>query len=102
MRLQRAVLRPDLLIITKEKVLYILELTIGFETNIQINCEREASKYYPLQQTLLPNYKQIKFLNLYMGALGTIGSSSESFIDLLKYLGFNEKVQKYIYLTSST
>ena len=32
----------------KEKVLYILELTIGIETNIQINSERKASKYYPL------------------------------------------------------
>ena len=88
--------RRDLLIITKENVLYILELTIGFETNIQINSERKASKYHPLQQTLLPNYKQIKFINISMGALGTIGSSSESFIDLLKSLGFNDKVQKHI------
>ena len=88
--------RPDLLIITKEKVLYILELTIGFETNIQFNSERNASKYYPLQQTLLPSYKQIKSINLSMGALGTIGSSSESF---LKSLGFNNKVQTTFYLT---
>ena len=88
--------RPDLLIITKENVLYILELTIGFETNIQINSERKASKYHPLQRTLLTNYKQIKFVNLSMGALGTIGSSSESFIDLLKSLGCNDKVQKHI------
>ena len=51
--------RPDFLILTKENVLYILELTIGFETNIQINSERKASKYHPLQQTLLPNYKQM-------------------------------------------
>ena len=29
-------LLPDLLIVTKESVLYILELIIGFETNIQI------------------------------------------------------------------
>ena len=88
--------RPDLLIISKEKVLYILELTIGFETNILINSERKASKFYPLQQTLLPNYKQIKFINLSMGALGTIGSCSESFINLLKSLGFNDKVKKHI------
>ena len=82
--------------ITKEKVLYILELTIGFETNLQINSESKALKYYPLQQTLLPNYKQIKFINLSMGALGTIGSSSESFINLLNSLCFNDKVQKHI------
>ena len=88
--------RPDLLLITKEKVLYILELTIGCETNTQINSERKASKHYPLQQTLLQNYKQIKFINLFMGALGTIRSSSESLIDFLKSLSFNDKVQKQI------
>ena len=91
-----SVFRPDLLISTKEKVLYILEFTIGFETNIQINSEHKALKYHPLQQTLLQNYKQIKLINLSMGALGTIGSSSDSFIDLLKSLGLNEKVQKHI------
>ena len=50
--------RPDLLIITKEKILYILELTIVFETNMQINSEHKASKYHHLHQTLLPNYKK--------------------------------------------
>ena len=89
-------LRPDLILITKNKVLYILELTIGFETNIKINSERKASKYYPLQQTLHPNYNHIRFINLSLGALGTIGSSSESFIDLLKSLSFNDKLQKHI------
>ena len=88
--------------ITKEKVLYILELTIGFETNMQITSERKASKYYPLKQTLLPNNKQNKFINLSMEALGTFGSSSESFIILLKSLGFNDEVQNTFYLTSST
>ena len=47
--------QPDILLITKENVLYILELTIGFETTIKINSERKASKYHPLQQALLPN-----------------------------------------------
>ena len=86
-------IRPDLLIITKEKILHILELSIGFENNIQINSECKASKYYPLQQTLLPNYKQIKFINFSMGAFSTIWSS---FINLLKSISFNDKVQKHI------
>ena len=84
-----------MIISCKEKVLYILELTIGFESNIQIDSERKASKYYHLQQNILPNYKQIKFINLSMGALGTTGSSSESLINLVKSLGFNDKVQKH-------
>ena len=87
--------RPDLLLITKESVLYIFEHTIGFQTKVQINSERKASKYYPLQQALLPNYNQIKFILLSLEALGTIASSSESFIALLKWLGFGSKRHKH-------
>ena len=86
----------DPLMLTKEEVLHILELSFGFETNIQIISELKASKYYSLQQTLLPNYKQVKLINLSMGALGTIEPSSESFINRLKSLGFSDKVQKHI------
>ena len=89
-------LRPYLNVITKNQVLYILELTIGFETNIKINSERKASKYYPLQQTLHSNYNHIRFINFTLGALGTIGSSSDSFIYLLKSLSFDDKLQKHI------
>ena len=87
---------PDPLILTKEEILHTLELSIGFETNIQIISELKASKYYPLQQTLPPNYKQVKLINLSMGALGTIESPSESFIYLLTSLGFNDKVEQHI------
>ena len=40
----------------------------------------------PLHQELGSKYKQIKFINVSLGVLGTVGSSSESFINLLKYL----------------
>ena len=58
--LSQVTLFDHLLLITKENVLYILELTIGFEANTQINSESKASKYHPLQQTLLPNYKNLE------------------------------------------
>ena len=35
-------LRPDLLLKTKDNCLYILELTIGFETNINNNAEKST------------------------------------------------------------
>ena len=50
-------LRPDL--ISKNNDLYILELAIGFETNIKVNSDRTASKYNPLHQELGLKYKQI-------------------------------------------
>ena len=43
-------LRPDLLLETADKILHILELTIGFETNAKCNAERtlvkNLRKYY--------------------------------------------------------
>ena len=39
---------PDLLLLTDKNILYILELTVGFETNIQNNSDRKATKYSSL------------------------------------------------------
>ena len=76
-------LRPDLVLISKNNDLYIHELTIGFEPNIKVNSDRKTSKYNPLHQELGSKYMQIKFINLSLGALGTIGSSSESILIFL-------------------
>ena len=89
-------LRPDLSLISKNNDLYILELTIGFETNIKSNSDRKASKYNPLHQELGSKYKEIKFINLSLGGLGTVGSSSESFINLLKCLEVSQPIQPSI------
>ena len=89
-------LRPDLLLIIKSKTLHILERTIGFETNIKVTSDRKALKYNPLRQDLCSKYSQIKFTNLSLGTLGTVGSSSDSFIELLKAVDFDSKMQKVI------
>ena len=39
--------RPDLLL-TDKNILYVLELTVGFETNMQNNSDRKATKYSSL------------------------------------------------------
>ena len=41
-------LRPDLLLVLPNKCLYILELTVGFESNIRKNSERKHTKYSDL------------------------------------------------------
>ena len=89
-------LRPDLLLITKTKTLYILELTIGFETNIKVNSDRKALKYNPLHHSLRSTYGQINFINLSLDTLGTVGSSSYSFSELLKAVDFDNKTLKVI------
>ena len=89
-------LRPDLFLITKNKTLYICELTIGFETSIQVNSDCKALKYNPLHHSLRSKYCQINFINLSLGALGTVGSSPDSFSELLKAVDFDSKTQKAI------
>ena len=42
------VYRPDLLLVTPDKSLYIVELTIGYETNLHKNVVRKREKYQDL------------------------------------------------------
>ena len=89
-------LRPDLLLLTEDKILYILELTIGFETNIQINSNRKAAKYTSLISDLSPYYSKVIFIKLSMGAIGIMDSSCISLLSLLHELRFDITIQKRI------
>ena len=53
--------------------LYILELTVGFESNMQINSDQKKAKHHSLISDLIPNYSTIKFINLSMSTLGAYG-----------------------------
>ena len=68
--------RPDLLL-SDVKMLYILELTVGCEANIQNNSDRKAANYSSLINDLSP-YSKIVFLNFSMSAVGVMGSSCNS------------------------
>ena len=41
-------LRPDLLITLENKCIYMLELTVGFESNLLTNATRKRQKYQDL------------------------------------------------------
>ena len=58
--------------------LYLIEVTVGVETNIQIHSDRKATKYLPLIADLQNSYSTVRFINLSMSALGILGTSSES------------------------
>ena len=60
-------LRPDLLIICKE-LLYVLELTVGFKTNLCDNSVRKHNKYKDLIVSLSQSYEDIKFINISLWA----------------------------------
>ena len=66
--------------------LYLLELTVGFETNLNINAHRKTEKCHQLLQTLSCQFSLVKFVNLSVSCLGMFGCSADSFIDMCKDL----------------
>jgi hypothetical protein len=87
-------LRPDLLIILENNI-YILELTVGFESNLLTNATRKRQKYQDLINEQLKNYEKEKFVNLSISSLGVFSHSSLDFTEMLKDLKFDEQCRKY-------
>ena len=56
-------LRPDFALISPDNTLHILELTVGFETNIEVSNKCKAMKYDPLIQDLRSQYRNTTFIN---------------------------------------
>ena len=87
-------LRPDLLITLRTICIYILELTIEYESNLQNNATRKGQKYENLIKEQQKHYEKVKFVNLSISSLGVFSESSLGFIEMLKDLKF-EKCTKY-------
>ncbi len=89
-------LRPDILLVIENKCLYILELTVGYKSNLQINTNRKRQKYLDLikeQQTCFPT---VKFINLSLSTLGVFSRSSvEDLDEMLRSLKFDTQYNKY-------
>ena len=66
-------LRPDLLAV-KGATLYIMELTVGFEANIEKNAARKEAKYEELSRRLNDEYDEVNFVNVSMGSIGVLVS----------------------------
>jgi len=56
--------RPDLVLVLPDNKIYILELTVGFETNLEVNAERKRAKYQSLMETLRSKYTNGKIFIL--------------------------------------
>ena len=90
--------RPDLLLTIEKKCLYILELTVGFESNanLQVNANRKHRKYNDLIKEQESNFNEVKFVNLSLSTLGVFERTSDSFDDMLRNLQFDSQQSKFI------
>ena len=75
-------LRPDMLISTSCNTLYVIELSVGFETNPKNNANRKFTKYRYLLNDLSSKYCHVKFMNLSISSLGIFGQSCDSLIQM--------------------
>ena len=92
-----ATLRPDLLLVIPDKCLYILELTVCFETNLRNNSHRKQLKYKTrLERKQQKNFNEVRYINMSMSALGVFDHLSKSFIDMLQDLNFDEATKNYL------
>ena len=66
--------QPDFAIVKGDNLL-LLELTVGFETNIKKSFDRKMKRYQQLLAELSNKYK-VYYVNLSLGAIGTIGKDS--------------------------
>ena len=91
-----------LLLEVHNKCLYILELTIGYETNLTSNIARKDRKYQDLIRTLKCQYHNVKFINLSVSTLGVLSSHSTDFITMLRDLSIDDRHLTYIHKKIST
>ena len=91
--------RPDLLLISADNCLYILALTVGFETNLINNSHCKEDKYRPLLSDLNSNYRQVKFVYLSISCVGIFGQSSDSFLEMCKCVEMDQSHHLNYFLT---
>ena len=92
-------LRPDLLLAVSKKCLFILELTVGFETNLLTNASRKTRKYEDLIRLQQNQFDIVKFISLSISTLGVLSNQSSDFLNMFKETGFDKKHIKYIIKT---
>ena len=75
---------------------YVLELTVGFESNLNNNAVHKKEKYLNLINEMSRNYRCVRFVNLSMSSLGVFSDECSTFLDMMNDIGIDKKQQRYI------
>ena len=71
--------RWDLILISNNN-LHLLEITAGYQTNIDLSSNRKEESYTALMDRLAQLYYKVQFINLSVGALGLYDKTPTSLI----------------------
>ena len=85
---------PDI-IIKRNNDWWILELSVGFETNLENNRNAKNLRYNTLIQRLKTTCRKVKFINLSLGAIVFYSKSQGTFSDLLSDLEVDKALSSY-------
>ena len=88
--------RPDRLILTKDNTLYVVELTVGYETNLRNNINRKHFKYKDLIQEQKKKFPSVTSVNLSISALGVFGKESANFLIMLERMDLDDSHVKFV------
>ena len=87
--------RPYLLLSISSDYLYILELSVGYESNLQTNADREKERYKDLIAQQKKHYTSVKFVNLSISSLGVFSKECDTFLEMLNDLRLDDRHRKY-------
>ena len=87
--------RPDLLLSFSNECLYVVELTVGYGSNLEKNVQRKNEKYAQLILEQSDHFKKVKFINISISSLGIFAKECSTFMDMLTDVGFDKKHQTY-------
>ena len=86
---------PDLLLSINSDCLYILELSVGYESNLQTNVDRKRRRYEDLITEQKKQFNSVKFVNLSISSLGVFSKECLSFLNMLSDLGLDKRHQYF-------
>ena len=86
-----------MIVIDKSNRMYIIELTVGHESNAESNAKRKAEKYSQLllDEALCRSYRSSDFINLVMTTGGVFSKDTRSFFTMLNTLKIDSSLIKY-------
>ena len=67
--------RPDAIAVQNESTIFVLELSVGFETNSDLNTKWKANKYKEMLKSLKNKFEKVNFKKY--GGLGYSWSSQQ-------------------------
>ena len=82
-----------MLLITSDNTLYVIELTVGHESNLSNNTNRKKQKYSNLVKELKDDYRSVSFVNISMSCLGVFANESISLLKILDKIGFEKSIK---------